>query len=298
MVPSGSTSSWYARGNSSACTPMNGASRWRREQAQLDGEPDAGIQARRLGSAVERLAAQRERHQRRADRARHRQALRDPAPRRQRDAQREALLADGDRRQRALGRGEDAGGRRDAQPPPAHDGARASKPNAALVSADGPPSKRAAAARSIHRSAAPRGRRFRRGDRHLRGGAARTPGAGAGGSTGGLSASAMNTAAARARSSQSRAGSAYCRVCPSAVTEKPSPSSITFGDVRGSRLRFVAQGRRERRRHRLRAGTRAGHGDGRGRRCRGDQAEQQGRAHATTAVLTDFCPTASSAGVS
>ena len=46
---------------------------------------------------------------------------------------------------------------------------------------------------------------------------------------GGFSASAMNTAAARARSSQSRPGSGYSRACPNADTENRSPRSVTFG---------------------------------------------------------------------
>ena len=49
----------------------------------------------------------------------------------------------------------------------------------------------------------------------------------------------MNTAAARARSSQSRPGSAYSRACPNADTENRSPRSVTFGDVRAASV-FVS----------------------------------------------------------
>ena len=162
--------------------------------------------------AVEPLAAERERHQRRADRTRHRQPTADPVPRRHRDAERKALLADGDRREPCSrsGRGHPRSRRR-----PATASRRPRAPRSRSPRWCRTPTRRRVARRrpaSIHRSAWASARAARA--RPPAAAPSRTTGAGAAGTTGGLSASAMNTAAARARSSQSRAASMNWRVWP------------------------------------------------------------------------------------
>ena len=201
------------------------------------------------------LAAQRERHQRRAGRPRHRQPRRDRVLRRQRDAERKALLADGDRRELALGRGEDARGRGDAQPPPADGRARleadrgaacrtrtrrrGARPRRDRSTAPMWASARAAARRDhLRRGAVPDARRGRRRDdgrverqRDEHGG----------------------------RAGPLVAVSRRIDELPGLAAHGDREAIALIGharDVRDAGLRLVAQGRPERRRHRLGAGTR------------------------------------------
>ena len=104
---------------------------------------------------------------------------------------------------------------------------------------------------------------------------------------GGFSASAMNTAAARARSSQSRPGSAYSRACPNADTENRSPRSVTFGMSSAAALRLAAHRRPERHRRPPRRWDTSRDVDGQARRRRGDQPRAGARS-----CPTDFRPTA------